>query len=123
MREGFFSIYYTGCAGTGLGLFALTKGSIVGVDAAGGIYDGDYESDDDKSPLYGVMRLTVPPGVVLVTGNLPENQPFTMNIPLELPADFATSQQPQMVQTSTGPVNLIIRKLRDLAPEKRDSHE
>lgn len=123
MREGFFSIFYTGRAGTGLGLVALTKGSIVGVDAAGGFYDGDYESNDDNSVLIGMLRLTVPPGVVLVTGNQPQSQSFTLNIPLQLPADFATSQKPLMVQTSTGPVNLILKKIRDLTPDERDSNE
>lgn len=114
MREGFFAVYYTGKAGTGLGLIALTNGTIVGVDSGGAMYDGTYTSDNNKSPLTGTLSLHVPANVALVTGAMPENEPFLLNFPLDLPADFAESQAPQTIRTAKGPVNIIFRKLRDL---------
>jgi hypothetical protein len=115
MRQGFFAIYYTGRAGSGLGLIVLTNGTIVGVDSAGGFYDGIYESNDDVSPLKGNLCLRVPAGTALVTGAVPQPEPTLLNIPLELPGDFATSQKANTIRTNTGPVNVILKKLRDLA--------
>lgn len=114
MREGFFALYYTGKAGSGLGLIALTNGTIIGVDSGGALYDGTYQSENDAAPLTGNLRLHVPASAALVTGSMPENEPYLLNFPLEMPGDFATNQNPQMIRTSKGNVNIILKKLRNL---------
>ena len=113
MREGFFAIHYTGKAGSGHGLMALSRGVIVGVDAAGGVYDGEYESEGDQAPLTGNLQLKVLAGVSLVTGPTVEHE-VTLEIPLYLAGDFATSDKPTTVKTTFGAVNVLLKKLRDL---------
>lgn len=118
MREGFFAIYYTGKAGSGLGLIALTNGTIVGVDSGGALYDGTYTSENDTAPLTGTLSLHVPAKVALVTGSMPENEAFALEFPLDLPADFAVSQVPHTIRTAKGAVNLIFKKLRNLTVDE-----
>ena len=42
MREGFYSIAFTGMKGWGFGVVTFDTGEIVGADAAGATYDGTY---------------------------------------------------------------------------------
>lgn len=113
MREGFFAIFYTGKAGSGLGLIALTKGTIIGVDSAGALYDGSYKSDSDVAPLTGTLSLHVAANVPLVTGAMPEPEPYLLNFPLDLPGNFADAVTPHTIRTAKGSVNIIFKKLRN----------
>ena len=47
MNEGFYAIYYTGIASSGLGLLAFKSGTVVGVDAVGGTFDGQYSINEE----------------------------------------------------------------------------
>ena len=113
MEEGFYAIYYTGVAGTGFGLFVLSKGVITGVDVGGGTYDGEYQVDRESGTLDGELKFNVPPGLPLVTGHPAQAEAFILKIPLKLPVNLG-GEQPMTVQTPTGPVNVVMKKLRDL---------
>jgi hypothetical protein len=108
-----FALYYTGVAGSGFGLVMLREGTIVGADAAGGIYDGRYSLEDDGRRVAGKVQLQVPPDTGLVTGAASGPAPALLEIPLSLPADLGGGKVVP-VNTTTGPVNVIFRKLRDV---------
>ena len=113
MLNGFYSIYYTGKTGTGFGVLVLKDGIVTGADVSGGIYDGEYTIEDERKVFEGTIKLVIPPGVPLVTGAGPSQQSYTQQIPISMPFDL-NQGRPVQVQTSTGPVNLIIKKIRNL---------
>src|SRR6266576_982816 len=112
MSEGIYAMYFTGNAGSGHGLLMLKSGVIAGADAAGGIYDGSY-NPGAPGTLNVHVRLTVPPGFALVTGASAGQKPMVFEIPAQLPENFANGQ-PIALDTPTGPINIIFKKLRDL---------
>ena len=110
MSDGFFSMEYAGATGNGIGLLALKSGKIIGVDASGGKYSGEYKVTN--SLFEGVIHLDVPGGHNLVTG-YSQPQDYRVTIPLRLPADLG-SGKPMRIQTNTGPVTVAIRRLSDI---------
>lgn len=110
--DGFYSIYFSGAAGVGFGLLALRQGAITGADAAGASYDGRYSVTE--AGIQGEVTLNAPPGVQLVTGAAAGAAGQAWRIPLNLPRDFANGQA-HLVNTPTGKVNVVFRKLRDFA--------
>jgi hypothetical protein len=113
MLNGFYALYYTGRTGSGFAVLVLKDGIITGADAGGGTYDGEYTIYQDRGNLEGTIKITTPPGVSLVTGAPPSQQSFIQHFPISLPLDLSQGQ-PLLVQTSTGPVNLNLKKIRDL---------
>ena len=62
MKEGFYSITYTGASGDwGFGMIVLDTGQIIGADVAGGRYDGQYQFNQQTQMLDASIRLIVPP--------------------------------------------------------------
>lgn len=108
-----FAMYYTGNAGSGLGVVILRDGLIAGADAGGGIYDGNYALENGGKNLVGTVRLEVPPETGLVTGATSGQSAAVLEIPLSLPVDLAGGKTVP-VRTTTGPVNVVFKKLRDL---------
>lgn len=106
--DGFYGIYYTGHAGSSFGLLVLMNKTIVGIDAAGGRYDGSFEDADGC--IKGKISLQVPAGIPLVTGG--GVGPLTMEIPVELTLPIK-EDNPQEIRTPAGPVNVNFRKLRN----------
>jgi len=117
VRNCFYAIYYTGVAGSGFGIVSLFDGIILGVDAAGGKYDGKYFINDETSELEGDLHLEVPAGAHLVTGIPAQKESLTLNIPLKLSKDLG-KEQPMLIETSSGPVNVIFKLLREF-PDKK----
>jgi hypothetical protein len=116
MINGFYAIYYTGVSGTGIGVLAINNGVIVGADMLGGRYDGTYKPSSTTMGSYDAnVRITIPPGASLVTGALAGPQPYYMDVAMTLPANLG-AEQPVRIETPTGPVNVIFRKLRDYPP-------
>lgn len=113
MLDGFYSIFFTGVSGQGFGIIVLKDGILVGADSAGGSYNGHYAIENGKQFLIGEVVLKAPPGIQLVTGAATGSEPASWTIPLSLPADFGNGQ-PLPLKTSTGPINIIFRKLRDI---------
>ncbi len=112
MINGFYAIYYTGVSGSGIGVLAINNGIIVGADMVGGRYDGTYKPSATTGAYDANVRITIPPGSSLVTGALAGPQPLYMDVSMTLPEDLG-GEQPIRIETPTGPVNVIFRKLRD----------
>ncbi len=111
MKEGFYSIIFTGQTGDyGMGVIVLDTGIIVGADAAGGEYDGEYQYNPRTELIDADVTLTVPPGVALVTEVPAQYQEWSFSFKASFPRE--TSDTPLRVDTRVGPVNLIIRFLR-----------
>jgi hypothetical protein len=112
MENGFYAIYYTGATGNGMGLLAAKDSVVTGADISGGLYDGSFQ----KNPLSGQIdiniRMAFPPGTSLVTGAIAGAQPLVLQLTSPLPANFADGT-PVGIQTPTGPVNVIFKKLRE----------
>lgn len=113
MLNGFYSLYYTGTVASGFAVIVLEDGVVTGADVTGGLFDGEYTINQEKSVFEGTIRMTVPAGISLVTGAPPSQTAYTQDIPLSLPLDL-NQGRPMLVHTSTGPVNLNMKKLRDL---------
>ena len=112
MISGFYAIYYTGVSGSGIGVIVINNGIIVGADMLGGRYDGNYTQSAIAGAYDAKVRITIPPGTSLVTGALAGPQPLSMDVTMVLPANLG-GEQPIRIETPTGPVNVIFRKLRD----------
>lgn len=112
MVDGFYAIYYTGLAGRGFGILVFVNGIISGVDFGGIMYDGAYTVVQDTAVIRGTLKMSVPAGAILVTGGVPSTEPCTLEFPLSLPSGLGDGQ-PVELNLSTGPVNVIFRKLRD----------
>lgn len=112
MISGFYAIYYTGVGGSGIGVLAINNGIIVGADMVGGRYDGTYTQSAIAGNYDAKVRITIPPGSSLVTGALAGPQPLCMDVAMTLPENLG-GEQPIRIETPTGPVNVIFRKLRD----------
>ncbi|MCB9964778.1 MAG: hypothetical protein H6855_01695 [Rhodospirillales bacterium] len=113
MIDGFYSMFFTGMSGAGLGMLALKDGEILGADAAGATYDGGFKISEEGR-VVGKVTLTVPPGGHLVTGAAAGSEPASWDIPLDLPKDFGTGKASIQIKTPTGPVNVIFKKIRDI---------
>jgi hypothetical protein len=112
MSAGIYLMTYRGAAGWGQGLIVLRAGKVTGADAAGGLYDGTY--DTQPKGMTFDLTLTVPPGVVLVQGTQP--QPTTYAVPFKafIPYEAIEKEQPVLVSLPPGPVNAIVKRLRAL---------
>jgi hypothetical protein len=115
MINGFYALYYTGKAGSGFGVVVFKDGIVTGADASGGLYDGEYTINQDKRIFEGTIKMTVPPGVSLVTGSPVTQHFYTQQFPISLPLDLDQLRAPIQVQTPTGPVNLKLQKIRDFS--------
>lgn len=112
MLNGFYAIYFTGVTGSGIGIIAASNGVLSGADAAGGIYDGTYQQNATTKQYDAKIKLTVPPGTSLVTGALAGTQPMSIDIVTILPENLGNNH-PVTIDTPTGKVNVIFKKLRD----------
>lgn len=112
MIDGFYAVYYTGVTGSGIAVLVINNGTIVGADMAGGRYDGTYSESPTTGFYDAKIKITMPPGTALVTGVLAGPQPLIMEMAITLPANLG-GEQPIRMETQTGPVNAIFRKLRD----------
>lgn len=96
MYQGFLRIAYTGATGSGLGVFALRDGSLVGADTGGGIYSGSYHENQDTRTVE--FAITTPVNVPIVASVLQD--------------DIGT-EKPTLVETPLGPVNILLKKIAD----------
>ena len=109
--DGFYRFVYAGRTGSGLGLLALHRGNITGVDGGGGEYDGHYTQDAATGGLSVHVEILVPPNVPLVIGAAARAEPWSLHIDAELPAHFAGAI-PVTVPTPFGPLSVSFKVLR-----------
>lgn len=94
-----------------MGLLVLHDGNITGVDAGGGEYLGQYVSPSDEAPLIGDMTLSIKKSLALVTGvTMPDDT--KLEFKLDLQGGFADGASVSRIETTTGPINLICKKIR-----------
>ena len=105
-------MYFTGVTGSGHAVLVMKDGVIVGSDATGGVLDGTYKDAGDGN-LDVSVTLKVPPGTWLVTGATVGREPLTQKINATLPENLGNGHSVG-VQTPTGPVNVVFKRLRDI---------
>ncbi len=111
MKEGFYSIAFTGQTGdSGFGIFALDTSNVIGADVTGARYDGTYAYNQQTELIDADITLTVPPGVPLVQGVPARPEEWSFNFTASFPSE--AKETPVGVDTPYGPVNTIIRFLR-----------
>ena|GEM_PF-7116442 len=99
--DGFYVLYYTGKEGSGFLSALINKGTIAGVDAAGGIISGKYEKTSLGLELS--TTFTFKAGTELVTGQSIDQD---VSIPFNLLIETATfSGATQLANFPTGKVN------------------
>jgi hypothetical protein len=111
MVRGFFRMDYVGHSSSGWGALAFVDGKIAGMDVAGGNYLGDYACHSDGR-ITGEVLLTLPTGGVLVTGAIvPLGAP---PIPISFEIEGEIEGRNVRLETPTGPVEVIFRKISPL---------
>jgi hypothetical protein len=105
-----YVISFVGLTDAGNGLLYIGKGVIAGMDTAGVQFDGSYSETTDG--ISGTVKMTVPAGVALVTGQaLPSGGIFELKV--NWPPHFANGS-PQPVLVAGRPVHVVLSKMRDL---------
>jgi hypothetical protein len=110
--NGIYSLIFRGLADWGMAVVVLRNGLVCGTDPNAVLIDGMYSVGSNS--LIVNVTVTVPPGVSLVQGT--PAQPTTYQIPIQatFPLERIGTSDPTLVQTPVGPLNILIRKLRDL---------
>jgi hypothetical protein len=111
--DGFFRIAFTGAAGSGFGMLVLHSGVIVGADVGGATYDGSYTVSSATQALDFQITMNAPAGITPVQTGIALTAPISMPITGSIPQENITSETPTLLETQLGPVNLILKKLRD----------
>lgn len=66
MQDGFYRVDFAGASDSGIGAFAVVRGTVAGLDAAGVTYKGTYQAEG--ADLVGTMSVSAAPGTLLING-------------------------------------------------------
>lgn len=110
--DGIYLITFRGAADWGIGMLVLQNGVVTGADAAGVLYDGDYEAQGSLVNIE--LRLTVPAGVSLVQGTPVQPKTYTVPAKISVDRNAFDSQETVLLELPPGPVNVIFQRLRSL---------
>lgn len=110
--DGFYAGYMTAAGGSGVALFILRNGVLVGADMGGVLFDGTYAADPDQGYI-GSATVTVPAGVTVIQGVTAPPSGMSYTVPLKLPANFVQDPYFEIV-TPLGKVNAKLQKLRGI---------
>lgn len=110
--EGFYSAYITGKEGQGFAIIVFMAGRIIGADAAGFLFDGQYVEGSEGVSVS--LSIKAPPNVLRVQGGLtgPEGEENDLNF--HLPQNFASNEFVR-IDTQHGPVNVKLVRLRGIS--------
>ena len=111
--SGIYAVYYTGHDGSGFALFMMKDGLITGADAEGGVLDGTYKNIGDGKINISVT-LVAPVGASLVTGAFVDEGFISQQITNGVIPDNFDNGSIIPLQTTTGPVNAVFKRLRDI---------
>ncbi len=112
--EGFYASYMSGSEGQGFAVFIFSNGIIAGADPLGVNFDGTYETQSDGS-LAGNVTVSVPAGGTVIQGASAGPTGMKYDVPLVFAANAFALDFVEL-ETPLGPVNLRMKKLRDLEP-------
>ncbi len=95
-----------------MAILVLRNGLVCGTDTNAVQIDGTYTVDINS--LIVNLTVIVPPGVSLVQGT--PAQPTVYQFPINALISLSRigTTEPTLVQTPLGPLNVLMRKLRDL---------
>jgi hypothetical protein len=110
--NGFYAAYLTGAEGQGFALLVFRNGRLVGADARGVIFDGNYTADQGASHRVK-LRVKLPANIHLIQGGTTGPQGETYELTFELPSDFL-AQGFIRIEGKHGPVNTKFVRLGDL---------
>ncbi len=111
MFGGIYAAFFTGFSGNSFGLFMFANGTIVGADAGGATYDGQYAEEADGLHIAGSITLRGSAGISLITGMTAGPAGISMPVPIRLPMNF-DEHQVFRIDTPVGTVNARFKKLR-----------
>jgi len=114
--DGIYAAFLTGKGGNNFALLLFKNGVVTGADMVGGLFDGNYTVNDDATVSLK-LQVTIPAGFPMITGQPAENVVRVNPIETTLPSDFL-AQKFIRVEGSTGPVNVTIKKLRELGRDE-----
>src|SRR5262245_49668215 len=103
MAKHLYVAYFTGIAGSNMGMFLIGDGVLTGADGGGLKYDGSMEHKPDGS-LEGIVQYIVPAGVQLISG-LKTTAEQVMNVQVRLPLGFDDGKKVTRIETPAGPIN------------------
>jgi hypothetical protein len=112
MAKHLYVAYFTGVAGSNIGMFLIGDGLIVGADAGGLKYDGIMEHMPDGG-LEGIVQFIVPAGIQLISG-MKTNTEQTINVQVRLSLGFDDGVKVTRIDTPAGPINAKFERLREL---------
>ncbi len=117
--NGTYSVAISAAVGSSLAILVLGKGRLWGNDVAGAKYTGTFAMAGDDAVTFDV-RITLPPGVSLVSGTSPaevfETREFNHTIPLRSFLDGLPITLPRESMT------LMFRRVTDEAAPMAGQH-
>ena len=113
MLNGIYTAYMTGVAGNSIAMLVFLNGVISGADVGGGLYDGNYEIVNDGETIRGTMIYKLPINVASIAGIAPQEKPMSIDVAIDLPS-LIQPDDVYRVETSVGPINLKLVKIRSL---------
>ncbi len=113
MKEGMYSVRYTGPAGEGWGIIVFDTGVVWGVDVAGGLWDGTYEFNQQTQRIDAKLRMKIPPGAQLVVEAIPHGVERSFELSISLPRELD--------EPTSGSVNFLGHKVTS-SFRKRETH-
>jgi hypothetical protein len=114
MFSGFFRITFTGAVGSGFGVLVFHDGTIAGADVAGATFDGSYNESAEIDRVNFQVKMSLPAGVAPVQTGIPLPAPIADTISGYFLISNIGSQNPTLLETGLGPVNLLIQKIRNM---------
>jgi hypothetical protein len=110
--EGFYSAYVTGKEGQGFAIIIFMARRVIGADAAGFLFDGQYGEDDNGTSVS--LSIKAPANTPRVQGGVTGPQGEETHLNFRLPPNF-TSHEFIRIETPRGPVNVRFVKLRSIS--------
>jgi hypothetical protein len=107
--DGFYGIVYCGHTGMGIAAFSVSNGRLEGWDWDRVRYTGTAVETPGGNILVDLCQ-EVPSGVELVTGLVPQDAPYRLEIKEELPPLFGDGQP---VKVQRGTVTVMVKRIRD----------
>ena len=113
MKEGFWSVAYYGESGMGFGVIALETGIMVGADAAGGIWDGEYKYNPNTEQIDLDFSIRLPPEAVsMLTGQTGSQDWLRERHKVSFP-NIVDDETECEVRTPFGfPLRVVFKKIR-----------
>lgn len=109
--DGFYAAYLTAAGGQGFALLECTKGRIVGADASGVVFDGEYTAAGDDA-FRVTLEVKTPPNIGLIQGGNSGPGGEITHQQFTLPSDFYKRDFVRL-DLGRGPVNAKFVRIRE----------